>query len=169
MLASSAPAMVPAAQSAVPAGPEGAAIATADAVAGILAYSRWPNAPTTVRLCVAGSSPLIARLSNRTLPDGRRVIVSQRATGSLPGEGCDAIYLARIAPSDLERIARASAERGIATMTDNDPQCSSGIMVCFRIVPAGLTFDLNIDAVTRSGVRIDPRVLSLGRRSSGRP
>lgn len=156
-------------QSTIPAGPEGVAIATADTVAGILAYSRWPGASPTVRLCVAGSSPMAMRLANRTLVDGRALIVSARAPGSLPGEGCDALYLARIGPSELERIARASAERGIITMTDADPSCLSGMMICFRVVPAGLLFDVNIDAVSRSGVRIDPRVLSLGQRGSARP
>lgn len=166
---SSTAAIMPAAQTAVGDGPDSVAIASADAVAGILAYSRWPDPTPRVRLCVAGASAMTARLADRTLVDGRSLAVSARPAGSLPGDGCDAIYLARIVPSELERIARAASGRGIVTMTDSDPACLSGLMFCFRMVTAGLTFDLNIDAVSRSGVRIDPRVLSLGRREGGRP
>lgn len=158
-----------AAQTEVPEGPTGPAAAAADIVAGILAYTRWPRAEGPVRLCVAGQSALSIHLADRTLVSGRRVSVSRRTAGSLPGEGCDAVYLAGLPPRELERIGRGAQGAAIVTITDADPACDSGIMACLKLVPGGMSFDLNIDAVSRSNVRIDPRVLVLARRSGGQP
>lgn len=155
-----------ASQTEIPAGADGSAIAAADVVAGILSYTRWPDADGPVRLCVAGGSPLAARMGPRTLVSGRALVVSRRAPGALPGEGCDAVFVGGVPPHELGRIARASAGQAIITMTDDDPDCGSGMMLCLRRVGSGMSFDLNIDAVSRSRVRIDPRVLSLSR---GRP
>lgn len=153
-------------QTDIPAGADGPAIAAADVVAGILSYTRWPTDTGPVRLCVAGGSPLAARMGARTLVSGRALVVSRRTPGALPGEGCDAVYVGGVPPRELERIARASAGQAIVTITDADADCGSGMMLCLRHVNGGMSFDLNIDAVSRSRVRIDPRVLSLSR---GRP
>ena len=154
-------------QTDIPAGADGPAIAAADIVAGILSYTRWPSGTGPVRLCIGGGSPLAARMVARTLVNGRTMTVTRRAPGSLPGDGCDAIFIGGVPTRELERIARASSGQAIVTMTDADPDCGSGMMVCLRRVGGGMSFDLSIDAVSRSTVRIDPRVLSLAR--SGRP
>ena len=39
-------------------------------------------------------------------------------------------------------------------------------MFCLKIGPHGVSFDLNLDAVTRSGLRVDPKVLMLGHMGS---
>lgn len=159
-------AIVPTAvQTEVPDGPDGAAIAVSDIVAGIMAYTRWPSDNGPVRLCVAGQSRFSTRLASQRLASGRQMAVSRRSPASLPGVGCDAIYLAGLPMADQTRIARAAAGAALVTMTDGDPACDSGIMACMQLVSGGIGFDLNLDAVSRSAVRIDPRVLTLaGRR-----
>lgn len=154
------------AQTVTPAGPDGPAVAASDIVTGILSYTRWPDSGNHVRLCVGGATPLSARLSDQALPDGRRVSVSRRETATMPGVDCDAVFVGRGGAADLRRIASLSANRAVVTITDGDPDCGSGFMACLRPTPNGLTFDLNIDAVSRSRVRIDPRVLILGRRGA---
>lgn len=158
-----------AAQTEVPPGADGPALAAADIVSGILAYTRWPDNGGPVVLCVAGQSRLSQQLSDRRLPSGRAMVVTRRSPSSLPGTGCDAIFLAALARPEQERIARAANGEAIVTITDNDPECSSGLMACLRLVRGGMTFDLSLDAVSRSRVRIDPRVLMLADRGSGRP
>ncbi len=160
--------MPTAVQTEVPDGVDGPAAAAADIVAGILSYTRWPSSDGPVRLCVAGQSPLTARLVDRALVNGRRMTVVRRASGSLPGGGCDAIFMARLPLREQERIARAAQGTAIVTMTDADPVCESGVMVCLRLVAGGMSFDLNLDAVSRSSVRIDPRVLMLATRGGAR-
>ena len=158
-----------AAQTEVPDSLDGPAVAASVIVGGLLAYSRWPDNGSPVNLCVAGQSRFTQLLADRTLPSGRRMVVTRHMPGSMPGRGCDAIFLAAVPPAEQARIARAAAGAAIVTLTDNDPGCDSGIMACLRLVPGGMTFDLNLDAVSRSGVRIDPRVLMLANRSGRRP
>lgn len=152
-----------AAQTEVPDSADGPAIAAADIVEGVLSYTRWPDAGGPVRLCLAGQSRLMARITSGVLPSGRRVLVSRRSAASLPGEGCDAIFIGGATAGELSRIARAASGAAVVTMTDSDAGCSSGFMICVRRVSGGMTFDMSIDAVSRSGVRIDPRVLMLAR------
>lgn len=137
--------------------------ATADIVAGIALYSRWPQPLPAVRLCVMGRSAMSADLASRRLPDGRRIEVDN--SGAVSFDDCDIIYLAAQPAAVQARIARGAAGHGTITVTDNDPMCDSGIMACLRRASDHIAFDLNLDAVSRSTVRIDPRVLSLaGRR-----
>jgi hypothetical protein len=40
-------------------------------------------------------------------------------------------------------------------------------MFCLDITPQGVSFELNLDSMARSGVRVNPRVLGLARRKEG--
>ena len=40
-------------------------------------------------------------------------------------------------------------------------------MFCLDVRDAGVGFETNLDAVARSGVRVNPRVLQLARRKGG--
>lgn len=137
--------------------------ATADIVAAITLYSRWPQPTPVVRLCVVGRSAMSAGLVSRRLADGRRIEVD--SSGALSFDDCDMVYLAGQPAAVQARIARGAAGQATITVTDNDPMCDSGITACLRRSSDHIAFDLNLDAVSRSTVRIDPRVLSLaGRR-----
>lgn len=154
-------------QTSVPAANDGVAIATADITAGILTYARWPQPLRTVRLCIVGASASSTRITNRALVNGQALAVERMAVGNWTADRCDAIFLGRVTAAERTTIIRDIANRPILSMTDNDPQCLYGSMFCLRGVAGGVTFDLNIDAVSRSRVRVDPRVLALARRPGG--
>lgn len=154
----------PAVQTAVPEGPDGAAVAAADLIDAIVAYSRWPARSSPVTLCIAAPSPLTARIAAAALADGRRTVVERYPADALPAAGCDVIVTGSASAEDQRRIARAASDRPVLTISLSDPLCRSGMMACIRESEAGMIFDLNLDAVARSQVRIDPRVLAIGRR-----
>jgi hypothetical protein len=154
-------------QTSAPMATDGVAIATADIAAGILTYARWPSDLRTVRLCVVGSSPMSSRIDNRRLVNGQMLTTSRMSPAQWTPEQCDAVYLGRTTAGERTTIIRTLANRPILSMTDSDPQCVHGSMFCLRSVTGGVTFDLNIDAVSRSRVRVDPRVLALARRPGG--
>lgn len=154
-------------QTSAPVAADGMAIAAADSVSGILTYARWPNELRTVRLCIVGTSPLSSRIANRRLVNGQSLAPSRITAAEWVPDRCDAVYLARITATERTTILRSLANRPILSMTDSDPQCIYGSMFCLRSVSGGVTFDLNIDAVSRSQVRVDPRVLALARRPGG--
>lgn len=154
------------AQTEVPPGPEGQAVAVASITTGILAYSRWPDNGGPITLCVAGQSAATARLSNRTLVGGRPLLISRRPSAPVPTEGCDAIFIAGLPPAESRRLLRSVIDRPVLTLDENSDGCAVGVMFCIRpAARGGMTFDLDIDAVSRSRIRVDPRVLALGRRT----
>ena len=150
-------------QSTVPDADAQTAIAGADITANILAYSRWPTELATIRLCTVGPSAMGTRLINRRLTNGRQMVVSRVTVGEVNTGRCDAVLIGRITLAERTTIVRGLAGRPILSLIDGDSQCLSGAMFCLRPATHGVTFDLNIDAVSRSLVRVDPRVLALAR------
>jgi len=55
------------------------------------------------------------------------------------------------------------------TITDDDAACIYGAMFCLSNRGMNLSFSVNLDAIARGPLRIDPRVLSIGRSSGGPP
>lgn len=157
-------AVPPATPASVPLGDVGdrEAAGAARMVGNILEYTRWPATPSQIDLCVAGSARHGSRLADIALPSGIPVVrhdLPADATGLLGS--CDAVYLGNL---DLEGARRWTAlARGapVVTIAENDPACSSEAMFCLVFLPEAMAFELNIDAVSRSGVRIDPRVLRM--------
>lgn len=146
--------------------PDGPAVAVANIVTGILSYSRWPEQRNPVRLCIAGQSAITARITSRPLIGGRTMVVSRRPGNAVSVEDCDAIFLASVTAADQQRLLRAAAGRPLLTLNEAGNGCVPGVMFCIRpAARGGMTFDLDIDAVSRSRVRIDSRVLLLGRRA----
>lgn len=143
--------------------------AVADMVTGILSYSRWDSAPNQIRLCITGTAPMTARLTARTLSGGRALTVIRMAPSAVTEGNCHAVYIGQMAPPDRARLINRLGGSAILSLTDADPLCEYGAMFCLRSTAQGVGFELNIDAVARSRVRVDPRVLALGRRSRGAP
>lgn len=143
-------------------GPDRQDAGAARMVGNILEYTRWPSPKEQIDLCVVGSPTYGSRLGAIVLGNGLPVArqdVSPDA-GSLPG-ACDALYLGNL---DLERMREWTARvRGapVVTIAEQDPACSSEAMFCLLFQPDAMAFELNVDAVSRSGVRIDPRVLRM--------
>lgn len=160
-------------QSVVSDGADGASNAVADSVVGILSFTRWPRAADPIRLCLTGQSPWTGRIEGRQLVAGQALTIARREPAAVAEEisGCDAVYLGRLPMADRRRLIAAAANQAVVTITDADPPCLSGTMFCLRMTEAGLVFDLNLDAVSRSRVRVDPRVLSMaaGARREVRP
>ncbi|MEQ1509682.1 MAG: YfiR family protein [Sphingopyxis sp.] len=150
-------------QSEIPSGVDGRAIATADMVAAILSYSHWEREPQTIRLCVTGTSPQSSWIASRPLRDGRAMVVTRAAPTAASASACNAVYIGQMAAPDRARLINRLGN-DVLTITDVDPGCEYGAAICLRTTAQGMIFDLNLDSVARSRVRIDPRVLGLGRR-----
>jgi hypothetical protein len=139
------------------------ALGAARTVGSILAYSRWPVAPDPVRLCVIGSASHAARLDG-PLPGG--ITVSRRdfpASAPDLAAACDALYLGNLPLPVMRAATGAVRGRPVVTIAENDPACRSEAMFCLAVGDAALSFEINIDAISRSTVRIDPRVLRIAR------
>lgn len=147
--------------------PLGSPAADGDAYAGAVArtvrtlieYSRWQQPPNPIELCVAGPAGHADNLDAIRLNDGRAVRRRVVYAGALAG--CDVLYMGRLPLGRLRELTAAVRGRGVLTIAEVDPDCRSEAMFCLVYQPRGLSFRLNIDAVSRSGLRVDPRVLRL--------
>ena len=60
-----------------------------------------------------------------------------------------------------------TAGQPLLTISEVAADCATGGMFCLDITPQGVSFELNLDSMARSGVRVNPRVLGLARRKEG--
>jgi len=150
------------AQSSLPAGPDGPAIAAAAQLDAIIQYSRWPVATGPLNICLIGDSALHDRFADHTLPDGRSLIFRRISAAQFTPAACDIAIIGRISRAEERRIIIDVGDAPVLTITDADPGCTRGSMICWNLSIEGLGFDLNIGAVAQSSIRIDPRVLTLG-------
>lgn len=151
-------------QIAYPAGPGRADEATERLVRSIFEYTRWPSRSDPVRICVVGPARYAERLGSNGLLDGRRIdvrAVDSDAYAVLPA--CDALYLGDIGVEKVRRWAAGARGKPVVTIAEDDPPCSGEAMFCLIHRRNTLSFQLNVDAVARSSVRIDPRVFRLSR------
>ncbi len=130
-------------------------------VRGIVQYSRWPDNPRRLRACVVGPAD-----HAEDLIEGRQVAavgvdVVRRDVASVQPSECQIVYLGRLGIDDARIVTARMRGHAVLTIAENDPACRSRAMFCLLFEAQSLSFRLNIDAVSQSQVRVDPRVLRL--------
>lgn len=130
---------------------------------GIISYARWPDGPRAARsMCVIGT-PRLADPLAPVVPGGPVVTVRRlSAAAATGGSPCDILYIGRIPVADRQRLIGWVRGRAVLTITDDDAGCAFGAMFCLAARPSGLGFSVNLDAIGRGSLRIDPRVLKIG-------
>ncbi|MCA0209501.1 MAG: YfiR family protein [Proteobacteria bacterium] len=136
-------------------------------VGGIVSYARWPEAapPGGRVMCVVGAP----RLSDRMAPDlpGPGAVTVRRMTAATVTPECDILFLGRMPVADRRQLIAWVRGRPILTITDDDAACIYGAMFCLNNRAASLSFSVNLDAIGRGPLRIDPRVLRIGHGEGG--
>ncbi|HEY8604951.1 YfiR family protein [Tsuneonella suprasediminis] len=141
-----------------------AAVATAHLVRSILEYTRWPQQPDPINVCVVGRSRFGPDYPLSTLGNGVAIVrrnVSQANASTIAG--CDVLYLGDIALHRARQWTAATRGAAVLTIAERDPQCLSESMFCLVYRQQTISFRINTDAIARSDVRIDPRVLRISR------
>jgi hypothetical protein len=132
--------------------------AIAQLVVAIAGYTQFPVMPSPLRVCIVGT-PLHASGLGDAVFQGRRTIddTSPPTVGPLP---CDVLYLGQFSGTEKTQFwIQRAAGKPVVTIAEDDPTCHSEEMFCLDYLPGRVSFRLNIDAITRSAVQIDPRVL----------
>ncbi|MGU3781069.1 YfiR family protein [Burkholderia metallica] len=134
-------------------------------VLGIISFTRWPTTPVRLHLCVTGR-PDYARGLTDTLQAGSTLLDVQRVRfdDAALGMACDVVYLGNLGTNERAHVRAALAGHPVLTISEHDPSCTTGGMFCLNIDGERVSFDINLDAVARSGVRVHPNVLNLARR-----
>lgn len=82
---------------------------------------------------------------------------------------CDAIYIGKLSQDERARLFTAVSGHPVLSMSEADDPCTVGSLFCLRVSDRQVAFDVNLDSVARSGVRIHPSVLQLSRRRAAQP
>lgn len=141
--------------------------AVARVVQSLAEYTRWPTPRNPLRLCVAGPALHAGRLDGLRLADGRTIDRRTMPPSAVTPGACDAVYIGQLPPMAQRQLTITLRGRGVMTIAEADPACRSQAMFCLSFSAQAVSFRLNVDAVARSGLRVDPRVLRLS--AGGQP
>lgn len=130
-------------------------------VNGIISFTYWPGLKMRPLLCVLPGSRHISIASST---GGNAYNVVYLASESeLQSRHCDAVYFGGQLPKDQERLLGEIRNRPVLAISENNPECTIGASFCLTFQKGGAVFSVNIDSLTRSGVKVNPEVLLLSR------
>ena len=136
-------------------------------IGGIASYARWPDGSTAAnrQMCVVGTPRLAPRMAPDTPGRGSISVRLTPAAGVTPD--CDILFLGRMPVADRRQLIAWVRGRPVLTITDDDAACIYGAMFCLNSRASSLSFSVNLDAIGRGPLRIDPRVLRIGSGQGG--
>ncbi len=155
------------AQAASPTGmADSRAQAVTQVVLGILSYARWPVEPAQLRLCIVGPTQYTDDLVKGTTQATGRPVVVQRLLADNPDivNTCNAVYIGELSSEARSRLFASLIGHPVLSISEGGDRCTVGSLFCLRVGDEQVSFEVNLDSVARSGVRIHPSVLQLSRR-----
>ncbi|MDZ5636011.1 MULTISPECIES: YfiR family protein [unclassified Janthinobacterium] len=136
---------------------------------GIISYVRWPVARQEVRVCMVGAPRYGAAIVDTPASSlGQRIRVKIPAVASAASE-CDVIYLGSLPEGEREHLLAQIIGKPILSVAEPGTSCTVGTMFCLRLNEAQIGFDVNLDAIARSGLRVHPNALQIARRKGPPP
>ncbi|WP_409334603.1 YfiR family protein [Enterobacter sp. RIT637] len=133
-------------------------------VSGIVSYTRWPSLSGQPKLCIYASSHYTHVLSSEDaqnpLPYTPVIVHNDREALSAT---CDAIYFGAESPAKQLELISQYQGRALLLISEQNPECVIGSAFCLITEQNQVRFSVNLDALTRSGVRVNPDVLMLAR------
>ena len=140
--------------------------AVTQVVLGILSYARWPVEPAQLRLCVVGPTQYTDDLVKGTTQATGRPVLVRRLLVDHPDivNACDAVYIGKLTADERSRLFTSLIGHPVLSISEGGDQCTVGSTFCLRVSDEQVSFEVNLDSVARSGVRIHPSVLQLSRR-----
>ncbi|MBB1200547.1 YfiR family protein [Enterobacteriaceae bacterium 89] len=143
--------------------PAGSDNAVRDIVSGIVSYTRWPALNGPPVLCVFASSPYTTAFSqNAASTTTYKTVIVQNEQDALSAQ-CNALYFGRESAEQQQQILNRFQNTPLLTIAEQNAECIIGSAFCLRVNSERVTFSVNLDALSRSGVRVNPDVLMLAR------
>jgi len=133
-------------------------------VSGIVSYTRWPSLSGLPKLCIYATSHYVQALSREDgqseLPYTSVIVRNDREALTAM---CDAIYFGSESPAQQLDLISQYQSRALLLISEHNPECVIGSAFCLIIEDVRVRFSVNLDALSRSGVRVNPDVLMLAR------
>ncbi|MDR0777541.1 MAG: YfiR family protein [Azonexus sp.] len=139
-------------------------------VAGILSYAHWPTPVDTYQFCTAGEVAYLYdgwKILGQSTSDP--VSVRKLTFGESNWvTNCDVLYLGGMTPDRRGSLLAEAIGQPVLTISEGDGVCASSSMFCLTVQGGDVSLLANLDAISRSAVKINPRVLQLVHRKQDR-
>jgi hypothetical protein len=137
-------------------------------VAGIVSYTRWPAEMPSIRLCTLGQGRGVDDLlSSADLGSAQLSVPVRAASDAGALDECDAIYVGALTNDAARRVLQRTVGRPVLMIGEGAEFCTDGGMFCLQPGAPAVAFGVNLDAVARSGLKVNPRVLRMARQTTG--
>lgn len=132
-------------------------------------FVEWPGSGSTLRLCILGRDPFGAALEPiRGAPiRGRKLEI---ATLEVKDDihDCQMLFVPPSAERHLERIAALARGAGLLILGDSEGYAQRGAMINFYLEAGKIRFEINLEAIRQSNLKVSSKLLALGRVADNR-
>ena len=143
--------------------------AIAQRVLALIGYTRWPVAHDAYRICIVGNRQHTALLQEQGIEGqgGYRLLFRLYPEFEPPSDDCEVLYLGSMSRERGESILKLWQGKAVLTIGEEE-DCSGSLMFCLAVKGDNVGMLLNLDAVSRAGVKVNANVLKLfGRKKGG--
>jgi hypothetical protein len=139
-------------------------------VGGIVSFTRWPSGRPPTRLCIVTPALYAGPLVQQAARNPARPMSAQRydASDTRLETDCDVVYIEPVDEASRQHLFQRLAGHPVLSIGGNDEACAMGSLFCLTSAPGAVSFAANLDAIARSGLRINPTVLLLARKDPGK-
>jgi hypothetical protein len=131
-------------------------------------YVDWPTSALpasepAISLCVLGQDNLadaLESLSAKTVQE--RKIAVKKVSRMADAEHCQALYVGKSVKEPIPSVVKGVKE-GVLTVSDLPGFASAGGMINFIVVETRISFEVNVDAAERAGLKISSQMLKVGK------
>lgn len=132
-------------------------------------FVEWPASGAPLRLCILGRDPLgvaLESLRGTSAKDRRLEIVFLDVKDDI--HDCQMLYVAGSTERHLERVAALARGAGILILGDTEGYALRGAMINFYLDTGKVRFEINLEAIRQSTLKISSKLLALGRVADNR-
>lgn len=127
----------------------------------ILSYAKW-NTPTPA-LCVIDNPNYAAQFNQALRLHGYHYKISSIRLSELDKSSCNAIFLSTFSPQEEQKIIHSQRQDPPLSFSSTNQACEIGSAFCLYTRNNSTSFKVNLDSLSQSKVRVDPRVLLLAK------
>jgi len=139
-------------------------------LSGIIGYARWPAPLEKYRFCSAGEQRHQQDIQDNLNPiDGHSLIFRQIGDESGWVANCDILYLGPMSAAERRSLLSKAIGHPILTISEDDSLCADATMFCLAKQGEDVRLRANLDTISRSTIRINPKVLQLVQRKRNQP
>lgn len=130
-------------------------------------FVEWPDVPghAPLGICVVGRDPFgseLERVVEGKTIGGREFVILRLRTWRR-GARCNILFVGASEKDRLHSLLGSLRQDNILTVGDVPGFCESGGAINLIVVESKVKLEINVDATTRSGLRLSSKLLSLAR------